>query len=146
MFLFIFLVHLVFCLIKSHNQKILNKSNLIQNQCNCAGGCKYNLKGGNYRSKNIIYKATVNYDLEKKFYIGLCSTQFRFRYADHKKSFKGVVYENDTEILKYICYLKRNNIVFRITWEVTKRAQPIADGSNPVCGLYLKNQRPLCMR
>ena len=28
-------------LIKSHNQKILNKSNLIVNQCNCAGSCKY---------------------------------------------------------------------------------------------------------
>ena len=30
---------------------------------------------GNCRSDNIIYKATVNSDLEKKFYIGLCSTQ-----------------------------------------------------------------------
>ena len=28
-------------LIMSQNQNILNKSNLIQNQCNCAGGCKY---------------------------------------------------------------------------------------------------------
>ena len=42
-------------LIKSHNQRILNKSNLIKNQCNCAGGCKYDLKGGNCRSENIIY-------------------------------------------------------------------------------------------
>ena len=36
--------------IKSPNQKILNKSNLIQNQCNCADGCKCNFKGGNFRS------------------------------------------------------------------------------------------------
>ena len=64
-------------LIKSHNQKILNKSNLIQNQCNCVVGCKCDLKGGNCRSENIIYKATVNSDLKKKLYIGLCSTQFR---------------------------------------------------------------------
>ena len=73
---------------------ILNKSNLIQNQFNCVGGCKYDLKGCNCCSENIIYKATVNSDLEKKFYIGLCSTQFRFRYANHKKYFKGCVYKN----------------------------------------------------
>ena len=125
-------------LIKSHNQKILNKSNSIQDQCNCVGGCKYDLKGGNCRSENIIYKATVNSDLEKKFYIGLCSTQFRFRYANHKKSFKGGVYENETELSKYVCGLKRKNIDFKITWEVLKRAQPIADGNNPVCRLCLK--------
>ena len=59
-------------LIESHNQRILTKSNLIQNQCSCAGDCKYNLKRGNCRSENIIYKATVNSDLEKKFCIGLC--------------------------------------------------------------------------
>ena len=32
-------------LVKSHNNKILNKNNLIQNQCSCTGGCKYDLKG-----------------------------------------------------------------------------------------------------
>ena len=77
---------------------ILNKSNLIRNKCNCAGGCKNNLKEDNCRSENIIYKAKVNYGLEKKSYIGLCSTQFRFRYANHKKSFKGGVYENEIEL------------------------------------------------
>ena len=29
-----------------------------ENRRNCAGGCKYDLKGGNCRSENIIYKAT----------------------------------------------------------------------------------------
>ena len=106
-------------LIKLHNQKILNRSNLIQNQCNCFGGCKYDLKGGHCRSKNIIYKATVNSDFEKKFYIGLCSTQLRFRYANHKKSFKGGVYENKTEISKYVCGFQRENINFKIIWELT---------------------------
>ena len=125
-------------LIKSHNQKILSKIDQTEIKCNCAGGCKYNLKGGNCRSDNIIYKATVNSDLEKKFYIGLCSTQFRFRYANHKKSFKGGVYENETELSKYVCDLNRRNIDFKITWEVIKRAQPIADGNNPVCRLCLK--------
>ena len=60
--------------------------------------------------ENIVYRVTVNSDLETRFYIGLCSTQFRFRYANHKSSFKGGVSENDTELSKYVCSLKRTNI------------------------------------
>ena len=124
-------------LIKSHNQKILNKSNLIQNQCNCAGGRKYDFKGGNCCLENIIYKTTFNSDLERKFYISLWSTQFRFQYAIHEKSFKGGVYLNETEISKYVCSLKHKSIDFTITWEVLKRAEPITDGNDPVCRLCL---------
>ena len=96
------------------------------------------MKGGNCCSKNIIYKATLHSDLKKKFYIGLCSTQFRFCSANHKKFLKGGVYENDTEHSKYVCGLKRKNFDFKLTWEVIKRAQPIADGNYPVCRLCLK--------
>ena len=55
-----------------------------------------------------------------------------------KKYFKGGLYENETELSKYVCDLKRKNIDFRITWELIKRAQPVADGNNPVCRLCLK--------
>ena len=125
-------------IIKAHNQKVLNQKKQNESQCKCAGSCKYPLKGGNCRSMNIVYKATVNSEHETKFYIGLCSTQFRFRYANHKKSFKYGSYENDTELSKYICSLKRKNIDFKIYWEVIKRAQPIADGNNSVCRLCIK--------
>ena len=47
--------------------------------------------------ENIINKATVNSDFEKKFYIRKCSTQL----------------ENETELLKYVCGLKRKNIDFK---------------------------------
>ena len=47
---------------KSHKQKILMKSNEIQNKFNCAGGSKCDLKKGNFRV-GIFYKATVNCDL-----------------------------------------------------------------------------------
>ena len=63
---------------------------------------------------------------------------FRFGYANHKKSFKGGVYENQTELSKYVCGLKRKNIDLKITLDMKKRAQPVADGNNPVCRLYLK--------
>ena len=73
-----------------------------------------------------------------KFYIGLCSIYFIFRYANHKKSFKVGVFENETELSKYVCDLKRKNIELRVTWEVIKRTQSIADGNNRVCRLWLK--------
>ena len=54
------------------------------------------------------------------------------------KIFKGGVYKNYTELSKYVCCIKHKNTDFKITWEVFKRAQPIADGNNPVCRLCLK--------
>ena len=87
---------------------------------------------------DIICKATVNSEHETKPYIGLCSTQFRFRYANHKKSFEYGIYENDTEFLKYVCNLKLKNMDFKISWEQIKMAQPKADGNNLVRRLCIK--------
>ena len=47
---------------KSHKQKILMKSNEIQNKFNSADGSKCHLKKGSFRI-GIFYKATVNCDL-----------------------------------------------------------------------------------
>ena len=55
-----------------------------------------------------------------------------------------IYYENQTELSKYVCGVKRKYIDFKLTWEVIKRAQPITNGNNPVCRLC--NQQPLCMR
>ena len=125
-------------IVKAHNQKILRQNSNIWSPCGCAGGCKYPLKGGNCRSENIVYRATVNSGAETRFYIGLCSTQFRFRFANHKKSFKGGTYENNTELSTYVGGLKRKDVDFEITWEVIKRAQSIADSNSPTCRLCLK--------
>ena len=72
------------------------------------------------------------------FYICLCSILFRFLYANHKKYFKGGKKENENKLSKYVCDLKRQNVDFRITLEVIKKAQSIADGNNSVCRLCLK--------
>ena len=52
--------------------------------------------------------------------------------------FEGGVYENDTELLKYVCSLKCRDIDHEISTEMIKRAQPVADGNNQVCRLGLK--------
>ena len=66
---------------KAHNQNLLNRDNQNQSQYNCAGSSKDSLKGGNCYLENIVNEANVNSGLEMKFYIGLCSNQFGFRYA-----------------------------------------------------------------
>ena len=45
---------------------------------------------------------------------------------------------NDTEVLKYVCTLKRRDIYYELSREVIESAQPIADGNNLVCRLCLK--------
>ena len=39
------------------------------------------------------------------------------------------MYENHRELSKYVFWLKRRDIHLKISWEVIKRAQPIADGN-----------------
>ena len=70
---------------------------------------------------------------------------FRFGYANHKKSFKGGVYENQTELSKYVCGLKHSGVDNEISWEVIKRAQPIVDGNSQYVGCVSKKQQPLYM-
>ena len=99
------------------------------------------MKRGNYRPENIVYKDTVISVHETRCYIGLCSTQFRFRYANHKKYFKCGICKNEIELSKFICGLKHKNLDHKITWEVwevIKRAQPIIDANNPICRPCIK--------
>ena len=95
------------------------------------------MKKGNCRSEDIIYKATVNSDLEKKFCIGFAQLSSDSGMLTIKNLLK-VQFENETKHSTYVCDLKRKNIDFKITWEVIKRTQPIADVNNPVYRLCLK--------
>ena len=52
-------------LIKSHNQRILNKSNSIKNQCNCAGGCKYNLRGAIAGQRTLFIRQQLTLTLKR---------------------------------------------------------------------------------
>ena len=63
----------------------------------------------------------IDSEHETKFYISLCSTQFR--YFNHNKHFECGIYENGTELLKYVGNLKWKNIKLKIYFEVIKRTQ-----------------------
>ena len=52
-----------------------------------------------------------------------------------KNLLKCGVYENDNELSKYVCSLKRRYIDHEISWKVIKTAYPKVDNNNPVCKL-----------
>ena len=120
-------------IIKSHNQKILNKNNEASNEkkCNCGNKSLCPLDGV-CLTKNIIYEATVTTTSgNKRTYIGMTEHEFKTRYNNHKLSFKDRKHSHNTVLSKYIWDLKDGNIDYIINWRIIKRAS--AYKGNPSC-------------
>ena len=47
-------------IIKSHKKKLLNKEKITDKTCNCSDKNNSPLKGGNCRTENVIYEASVS--------------------------------------------------------------------------------------
>ena len=90
----------------------------IKNQCPVNGQC---------RRKNIIYQATVNCEGKNETYIGLASTEFKTRFANHKNSFKDPKKRLSTELSKHIWLLKDQNKQFEIKWKIMCSAKPYSN-------------------
>ena len=65
---------------------VLQKTTPAADNCNCKNPENCPLSG-NCRTKNIVYKADVTSKHESRVYIGLCETEFKTRYNNHKSSF-----------------------------------------------------------
>ena len=50
---------------KAYNNKILNNKKQNENYCNCAGSCKYPLKGGNASQKVLSTRIQLYLNLSK---------------------------------------------------------------------------------
>ena len=55
---------------------------------------------------------------EVKQYIGMTANTFKERYNNHKKSFKNPLYQNETELSKYLWKLKETKKEFSVKWSV----------------------------
>ena len=98
-------------IINKHNRKILKSSKEEEEEqpCNCRKDCPLNGQG--CRRKNIVYEATVTTEQEEKVYVGLTSSQFKERYANHKSDFKYETKKNSTALSSYIWDIrKKQNI------------------------------------
>ena len=85
--------------------------------CNCRNKdlCPLNQK---CLQERVVYKATVQTNLQPKSYIGSCATTFKTRYNNHKQSFKHINHRNDTALSKFIWKLKEANTDFTFSWSI----------------------------
>ena len=91
----------------------------------------------------IVYKAeVVTNNSEPKDYIGMTGNTFKKRLYNHNKSFKNVIYRNNTELSKYVWNLKEKRQNFTINWSILKRAASYSSGGKR-CNLCL--QEKLCI-
>ena len=72
-------------------------------------------------------------------YIWLTSTTYKEGYNNHNKSFNHEKYENETELSKYVCKLKRKNSKFSITWKIISHATTKRRPTNQ-CNLCLEEK------
>ena len=114
-------------IIKTHNESVIQKSKTNANRaprmCNCRKPEECPLMG-NCLVKSIIYKATVTTDSDSKSYIGLCETDFKSRWNNHKSSFRHERKRKETALSKYIWDLKDKNTEYSMKWSIQKKTNP----------------------
>ena len=120
-------------IISSHNKRILNKdeNSASKKMCNCKKEpCPLD---GICQIKNVVYQATVESENEEQNYVGLTSTTFKSRHANHKTSFKYESHRKNTSLSKYIWDLKDSGKNYNIKWKILGRAgtfSPISEVCN----------------
>ena len=70
----------------------------------------------------IVASDIPNY--KEKVYKGICSTTFKDRYGNHKKSFNNERYKTDTELSKEVWDVKERNGTPNVTWRIFGKFQP----------------------
>ena len=106
-----------------------------ERECNCRKNviCPVN---GKCLSKNIIYQATIKENISQKeeTYIGLTSTTFKERLANHLQTFKNENLQKSCKLAQHIWRLKNKNIEYSISWKLIKKASPFSITSK-ICNL-----------
>lgn len=112
-------------IIDGNNKKILKnqqqQTEINQKSCNCRKPMECPLDG-NCLKKNIIYQATVESNLGKETYVGLCETDFKTRYTNHKSSIKNQ--KKTTKLSKYTTELSNMNIKYSVKYRMLAEAKP----------------------
>ena len=129
--------------IDSHNRHILNQNRQdtsTTTNCNCRIRTDCPLDG-HCLTSNIVYQATVTRQDTGTdcTYIGLCTTDFKARYRNHKTSFTHIDKQHQTELSKHIWQLKSNNIDHSIKWRIMRKTTPYSNRSKK-CNLCLSDK------
>lgn len=127
--------------IDSHNKQTLTAAQQTETTtdetCNCRRKNECPLDG-DCKKRSIIYQATVTRQDSKtdQTYIGLCETDFKARYANHKASFNHESKRNQTELSKHIWHLKEHKIDYVIKWKIIKTCKAYSNTTKK-CNLCL---------
>ena len=129
-------------IISSHNKSILNSSRIQPEPpaCNCRNQCPMD-RTGDCRVSNVVYKATVtpNNASAPKEYIGVSSTEFKMRYANHKQSFENITKRDATSLSQHIWNLKEQKVTYTINWRILSKCEPYRCGAKH-CNLCLSEK------
>ena len=69
--------------------------------------------------KDVLYEAELTSSLRnygKKHYKGICATEWKARYGNHKKAFRHEKYMKETELSKEVWRIKKKGGNFDIKW------------------------------
>ncbi len=66
----------------------------------------------------------------KQTYVGVTSTSFKLRYANHLASFRHISKKQQTELSKHVWSLKDSNTPYDIKWRILKEATPFTNVTN----------------
>ena len=111
-------------IIDGHNKSVIKNQTKTQPKlCNCRNKDKCPVEG-KCKEEEVIYQSTVKTSNNKtESYIGLCATDFKARFANHKSSFIHSHKRNDTELSKYVWSLKDRNMEYEIKWKILRHAK-----------------------
>ena len=138
-------------IIQSHNSKLSNKNEKkAEKTCSCPNNKKETCPLDNKcLSSAIVYQATM--ERTGHFYVGLCETEFKKRYAKHKFDFKHEACSKSTTLASHVWCTGQNGEP-AIKWKILKQSTPRKPGDKEcqLCLeeklLILKNSRdPLCL-
>ena len=120
-------------IIKKHNSKILSPLDGCKDcDCESENVCPVS---GECRISNVIYQATITTEQnERHTYTGLSMNTFKERWTQHLSNFKVFSPIPKTTLSKKVWDLKRDNIVFNVTWKIKETSKPYTP-MNKTCNL-----------
>ena len=125
-------------IIKQHNKNVSNKKENQTNSCNCWSNKKCPLNV-NCEVHNVICKCNVSATqiFKQHIYLGITEGNWKERLYNHKQSFKGKKYKNNTKLSCYLWDLNENhNQIPKLTWPID-RFSPSYSNISKMCLLCL---------
>ena len=127
-------------ILKAHNAKMLLKDENKDDHKTCKCRDKATCPVANKcLTTNVVYKATVQYEVKTQHYIGMTENLFKTRYTLHKSSLRHSKHRNQMELSNLIWTLTDKGMSYKLSWNIIDRARPYQPGKR-TCNLCLSEK------